>query len=321
VRIYGFLTLFTLALAAPAHAQESNITNLPSQSAPASAAAEGTGRFASPNGQLGAGLSFDPAQKGRAFVELAIMHQEQSQSVGGASLNAHLTSLTWVIGGAYKVLPNVELEAFLPMGWISFGETLTFPGQPDQSRSRGGTAIGNLHLGASYLLARDAWRLKVGGALEWGPWTSNLSTYPALALVEGNAARSGQDIGLWEPEEFSVVAPARFEYGDRLVGTGDAQLGLHFPTGGGDTDLSIQLAPGIGYYVTDMVLLGARLPFIWVPTSSGDNAQTAFEPYARLDFDNAFVNTRFTLNLDEPLGFGFDSGKVWAWHVGGGGTF
>jgi len=321
VRINGFLTLFPLALAAPAYAQESNITSLPSQSAPARAEVDGTGRFASPNGQLGAGLSFDPAQRGRAHIELAIMHQQAGVTTGGYSQHTHMTSLTWLIGGGYKVVPNVELEAFLPMGWVNVGQTIEGPALPSQSRDRGGTAVGNLHLGASYLLAREHIRLKIGGALEWGPWTHDLTAVPALAIALGNNARGGQDIGLWAPEVFSVVTPARFEYGERLVFTGDAQLGLHFPTNDGDTQLSLQVAPGVGFYATDMVLVGARLPFIWVPTGSGDNAQTAFEPYARLDLDNAFINTRFTLNLDEPLGFGFDSGKYWAWHVGGGGTF
>ncbi len=307
MRICGPLTLvpFALAFATAAHAQESNITSLPSQSAPPKPVVENGGRFAAPNGPLGAGLSFDPAQIGRLYAEGAIMHQEPQ---GGG----HLNSLTWVIGGGFKVTPNVELEALLPMGFVEGG---------DPTGSDSAAAVGNLHLGASYLMARDQWRLKVGGGIEWGPWTHDLSPVPFVALALGHPARGGQDIGLWAPDVFSIVTPARFEYGEQLVGTVDAALGLHIPTQGGNTEFSIQIDPGVGYYVVDNVLLGARVPFTWVPTSDGDNTFLAIEPYARFDFDQLFVSTRFTLNLNDPYGFGFDSGKYWAWHVGLGGSF
>jgi hypothetical protein len=47
----------------------------------------------------------------------------------------------------------------------------------------------------------------------------------------------------------------------------------------------------------------------------------AMEPYGRFDFDNLFLATRFTLNIDDPYGFAFDSGKFCALHVGFGGTY
>jgi hypothetical protein len=47
----------------------------------------------------------------------------------------------------------------------------------------------------------------------------------------------------------------------------------------------------------------------------------ALEPYLRYDFGGGFVNARLTVNLDEPLGFAFDEGKVWGLFAGGGGTF
>jgi hypothetical protein len=119
------------------------------------------------------------------------------------------------------------------------------------------------------------------------------------------------------------VTPSRVEYGDQFVGTGDGQLGLHIPTDGGDVEVSVQINPGFGYYVQPTVLIGARLPFVWFPTETGSDATfLALEPYGRFDVsETAFVNARFTLNLDEPLGFSFDEGKVWALHIGGGGTF
>ncbi|HEX6765216.1 MAG TPA: hypothetical protein VF103_07050, partial [Polyangiaceae bacterium] len=114
---------------------------------------------------------------------------------------------------------------------------------------------------------------------------------------------------------------AHIEGGDQFVGTADAAVAVLIPTDGGDVDVALQLDPGFGYYVSENVLIGARLPFVWVVTQSGDNAQVAIEPYGRLDFGSAFANARFTLNIDDPLGFAFDEGKVWAIHIGGGGSF
>ena len=69
---------------------------------------------------------------------------------------------------------------------------------------------------------------------------------------------------------------------------------------------------------TKAFLAGARLPFTWIPTDSGSSSTfLSFEPFVRFDVSEAaFLNARFTLNIDEPLGFSFDDGKVWALHLG-----
>jgi hypothetical protein len=281
----------------------------------------GAGSFAAPNGPLGAGLSLSPEQKGRAYAELAFTRAADSESQGGATASSHMTGLSWILGGGYKVMPNLELELMLPMGWGEVGFEAS-QGAFSISDSNSGFAVGNLHLGANYLIGRDRWRLKVGGAVQYAPWNHNPETETIYALFLGNAARSIQDGGLWASEVLSIVAPARFEYGNKLVLGGDAALGLHIPTNGADVEMSIQIDPSLGYFVTDTTLIGARLPFVWIPTDSGDYAtQLAFEPYARFDIDPGFIATRFTLNIDDPLGFSFDGGKFWAIHVGGGGHF
>jgi hypothetical protein len=136
----------------------------------------------------------------------------------------------------------------------------------------------------------------------------------------------GEWLGLWAPEVFSIVAPGRIEYAlpsvPALVISGDVALALHIPTSGGDTELSIQLSPGVGYYATDTVLVGLRLPFTWIPTESGDTATLfAIQPYGRFEFGRAFLDASFVLNVDDPYGFGFDEGKYWAIRLGGGGSF
>jgi len=261
--------------------------------------------FASPNGQYGAGLSISREQGMRAYGELGVFSYNLFGPVDVWDFSA-------IVGGGYKIKQDIELEAMLPLGFFHAGG-----GDVDET----GAAVGNLHIGASYVGAKGPLRFKVGGALEWAPWTIDPSQNFGLALAFSSLARSIHDAGLWAPETLSIVAPAHLEAGDQAVGTGDAALGLHIPTDGGDVEVSIQADPGFGYYASENVLIGARLPFIWLITEGGDNAQVAIEPYGRLDFGSAFANARFTLNLDEPLGFGFDEGRIWAIHIGGGAAF
>src|SRR5690606_31596750 len=115
----------------------------------------------------------------------------------------------------------------------------------------------------------------------------------------------------------------RFEYDalSQLALTMDAKLIGQIPTGGtpagaafvpsstGDPEMTLNLAPGAAY-VGDRVVAGARMPLWWLLTEGGENAQLAIEPYVRVDLGPAFINSRFTLNLDNPYGFSFDSGGI-----------
>jgi len=127
---------------------------------------------------------------------------------------------------------------------------------------------------------------------------------------------------LSRPSQISVVGPVA-PVQTNAPPTHVFTPGLHVPTDGGDVEVSVQLSPGVGFYASETVLIGGRFPFAWYPTESGASSTfLAFEPYGRFDVsDSAFLNARFTLNLDEPLGFSFDDGRIWALHFGGGGTF
>lgn len=302
MRISGLMTLAVLGFAAPA-------------------AAAGD-KLAAPSGPLGAGLSLSPEQKGRAYVDFGFAHTTVSESILGAEYEQAATSLTWIFGGGFRLTPTLELEAMLPLAWIHVGQTVRAPGRPEASQSDSALAVGNLHLGLNYLHTGARWRLKVGGAVEYGPWTADPSAKSFTALAFGHPAAGGEFIGLWAPEVLSLVAPGHVEFGDRFVGGGDFSAGLHIPTDDGDVELTLEVAPGAGYYVSQTVLLGARLPFTFVPTSNGsDQTLLAFEPYARFDFERAFLSAGLMLNLDDPYGFAFDDGKVWAIRIGAGATF
>lgn len=272
--------------------------------------AEGT-HLAAPNGQLGAGIVFSPEQRGRAHAELGFFHATEG--------SARLNSFVWLVGLAYKVTPHVELEALLPIGILESGG----------SSSEVALGTGNLHFGVSYLHGERGFRMKLGAAVEYGPWTQDYELESTLAVALGHALGGGQDFGLWIPELLSVVVPGRFEFGDTVVASADLALGAHISTGnadlfanGTDVEISFQVAPGVGVYVSDRALLGLRAPVALIPTNvDNDGTLLALEPYFRYDLAAGFLNARFSMNLDEPYGFSFDEGRFWGLHVGGGATF
>jgi hypothetical protein len=264
-------------------------------------------RFAAPNGQLGAGLSASPDQHARVYAELGYWHTEPA--------TVHLNSFGLILGAGVKVAHHLELEAMLPLSFAEAGNS-----------SSGDTAFatGNLHVGGSYVQARGPLRLKLGAGVEFGPWTSDYDEGSSAALLAAYALNGGQDLGLWAPEALSFVTPMRVEYDVGAVLSADFAAGVHVPTNGGDVVVTVQVAPGIGYYVSNSALIGLRAPLTIVATSLDEDDFTLFavEPYARFDLGGGgFLNARFTLNIDEPFGFSFDEGQAWGLHAGGGGTF
>ncbi|HEX5098844.1 MAG TPA: outer membrane beta-barrel protein [Polyangiaceae bacterium] len=327
----SLIGLAVVCLSQWAHAEEANVGAVGNIGA-APVTSTGGESFASPNGQLGAGLTSSPEQKGRAFVELGFgrASTSESETEGGITVDAefHYNVIPIIVGGGYKITPNLELVAMLPIGWGNVGYSVTATGGPgldalNQDQSESGVGVGNLHLGLNYFSFDGPVRFMAGGAIQFGPWYKDYDPGPAVGAALGHPAGGGQDIGLYRPETVSIVAPGRVEYPiDRVVLAGDAALGLHIPTDGADAELSIQVAPGVGYYLTPTAQLGLRVPFAWLPTDSGSSATyLAVEPYARFDFEKLFLTARFDLNIDEPYGFSFDSGKFWGIHVGLGSSF
>jgi hypothetical protein len=315
VKTAKFLGVLVASLAPWAHAQEAAVTT-------AEVRDVSNGRdFAAVNGQYGAGLSFAPEQTGRIYGEVGFYTRSYTQPAGGSSVDFSRTYISWLLGGGYKLSPEVELELMLPMAFASSSTTVT-SGAAGGDQSDSGVAVGNLHVGVNWLKAAGAVRMKLGAGLEYGPWNSNPSGTSLTALAYGSIVRAQHEFGLWLPERFSIVTPSRVEFGNDFIVSADFALGLHLSTDGADSEISVQFDPGVGYYVSRDTLVGVRLPIVAVPTGgSGDNAQIALEPFVRVGIGDGFLNLRLTMNLDEPGGFAFDEGGIWGVHIGGGGSF
>jgi hypothetical protein len=224
------------------------------------------------------------------------------------------------LGGGYKLLPELELEGRLAIAAARLKiKDPDCPDGEDCEDAAGSLTPANLYLGVNYLIEMQEWLLKVGGGIAYGPWTHDPSNERTVAYAY-SALTNLEDFYMYIPETFSLVVPARVEYRfqPELAFTGDASLVTYIPTDGGDVELGTVLAPGVSYLMNDFIL-GGRLPLFWLLTE--DTAQFALEPFARYDFNQFFLTGRFTLNLDNPYGFSFEEGEVWALHIGFGGTF
>lgn len=283
--VFGLVTMALVGQEAPARAMD---------------------RFSAPTGQLGANLSFDPEQRFRAHTEMSYFTQ---------SAAATLHALGWTFGVGVKVTDAVEIEIGLPVAGVVLSGALA----GDQF------GVGNLSIGANYFksFSQDL-RLKVGGLVAFGPWneSNGLVTAEGIAMYASGVMTSGyQDLWQYYPGSVSLVVPARVEFGGALQATGDASLQVAIPTLDSDTEVFVMVAPGIAFRATPQFSLGARMPLQFV-TAGNDAAQISLEPYLRLDVtERAFLSTRFTVHMDDNLGFSFDDGGVWGLHLAVGGSF
>ena len=281
--------------------------------------------FSAPTGDLGADLDLDPERRAR-------LHGEMSYHTAGVDpfLNLPGTQyhyLMWTFGAGFKVSDQLELEVTLPVGGVALSNNLG---------SRDSFGAANLTLGLNYFSALGrAVRLKVGGALAFGPWndSSGALTEEGTALTLAGLSTHGYQ-NLWQYQAGAVhlVAPARVELGDTVQLTGDASMHLMVPTlgNGADARLIVVLAPGVAFWTSDTVVLGARMPLQFVSNNDGpqmivpdnDGFQMSLEPFIRVALgEKGFLGSRFTMHFDEPLGFSFDTGGFWGLHLAAGASF
>ncbi|HEY6561107.1 MAG TPA: hypothetical protein VI072_27715 [Polyangiaceae bacterium] len=278
-------------------------------SAFANAAAAANPAFAAPSGFQGAGLGMGD-QRVRAWTEATFYTQEA------------VTTAAATFGAGYRVSDSLELEALLPIAYSSLKTLYTDDSAGGvRSEREDALAVGNPYLGIGRVHLEGTLRYKAGLGVTLPIGTDE---YPDAAAGAVTAATYGlQDLHLWYPHAMALAAPLRIEIGDPVVLGVDAMPVLFLFTSdvvSKDTEFFVQVAPGAGVYATDELLVGARLP-VACSGDIGDGAQVALEPYARFDVGGGFLNARFTVNLDETLGFAFDTGKYWGAHLGGGLVF
>jgi hypothetical protein len=132
------------------------------------------------------------------------------------------------------------------------------------------------------------------------------------------------DVWLWAPSRMATIA------------TGQLAIDLHpelelelrlspallipvFDAFGQDPlSVFIPMAVGLGSH-KGPVRFGVRLQAVAMPSNNVDAMQLALVPWLRVLLGSAFIEARYTGNLDEPLA-GERGPRIWGFHLGAGGT-
>lgn len=278
----------------------------------------GAQRLQAPSGPLGAGLSLSKKQTGRVYAEMSARINRNDIQRGSA--------FPVVFGGGYKPIAPLELQVQLPVGISTAPSGPNFNDPDLTTEGGGGVALGNLQLLANALVGNDTVRFKAGFSIAYGPWTPDDEDKPGYKALWHSRLTRLEDEALWLSETVALNTPMRLEYNPikHLLLSGDASFGFYFPTDGDGNAVTIAFAPGVAF-VSKYIDAGGRFPTLITLAGprlvDDDRAQVAFEPYVRANLGRAFLNARWSIYLDDPLGFAFDQGGVWALHFGGGAGF
>jgi len=276
--------------------------------------------FSAPTGELGANLSTE-FRRVRAHAELSYFTMSNHYTAGGLGSSEGTTHLfTLTAGAGLRLNENFEVTfGSATEGYLLIGE---------RARDRG-VAFGNVALGGNYIRTFGSnLRLKLGTLVAFGPW-NHRSPDGVVQTAAGASIHGYQDSWYYSPDQVHLVFPTRFEFDalTELVITLDVQPDIGIGLDAAASGFVLISAPGLAYWPTERLMFGARVPMQFYSMFFA-STQLAVEPFVRFDInDAAFIATRFTMNLDAPFGFSFDSSnsheppRSWGWHVAFGGSF
>jgi hypothetical protein len=182
-----------------------------------------------------------------------------------------------------------------------------------------------------YVALRGGWtdtryRLALGGAAP----LAVIERYGGEGRLQHLAYNDAQgmhglwDAALWAPSRGALIARSELE----LDVDPEVMLELAFnPTliipareqwDRDSVDVLLPLAVGASTRGS-VVRAGLRLQAVMMPMNDPDVLQLSLEPWLRVQIARAFVELRYTGNLDEPLA-GERGPRIWAIHVSGGGV-
>lgn len=251
----------------------------------------------SASGLDGAGVGLIPGQTGRAWGEFAFHSQSD------------LTIVAPTFGVGVMPIQELELNLILPVSHIS--------GDNDSA-----TAIGNVYLGANYVSLDTPVRTTIGLGVAL-PTAPSADFEDLLTNVFSMYPHGMQHTALRMPGYTGVVVPLHLETGDKVVGSLDGSLQFLIPSSdsmeGEDVKTVLTVAPGFGFYASEAVIAGLRMPmWFYLPDEGNDRAQVTLEPFLRFNLGRqGFLGVRFNVPVDDPL----KDADMWGLHIGGGGAF
>ncbi|MCB9709147.1 MAG: hypothetical protein H6714_10205 [Myxococcales bacterium] len=263
---------------------------------------------------------------GSAYAQVNVFDQSERWFSLGADLGFYAGSqngvdhanMSMILHAGGRIHENVDLELQLPGTLHAYSD-----GTEDEVRFR----FANPSIGAYFVTQNKIGMWRLGGffaaPLASVPGGTGIDHIVAAdAYGYASAMRGNWNYWLWAPSTTTIGASSQLEWSvlPVLSLAADGALAALIDSGNGraQSDMMGQLAGEAALKAGEVVRLGVRLAGVWLPTADGDNFQSFVEPFARLQFLMAYVFAAVTINLDEPNGFSFDSGKVWAIRAGGG---
>lgn len=145
------------------------------------------------------------------------------------------------------------------------------------------------------------------------------------AVNGGRGLRGTVDQWLWFADEVSLVMPLSWaKWVDPFLIEVDAKLAYVVPVTktDPDDDFVLQANGRMAWRMVPGLFLGVELALVFIPTNSGDNAQTSIAPELRYVIEGrGHLEASLLMNLDTPFGPTFQAGRVWGIHLGGGMSF
>ncbi len=262
------------------------------------------------------------AARGAIGVDFAFFTRGVDEDGFVGTTTQRTTGISPLFSGHYRVMPKLRLDAAFGLAGTRFSIS-----NDAVSESEGTVRFSNIVLGARYVHESGDIQLAVGGQLAL-PTASVSDDDPALggaAYALASGMRGLRDQWLWTPDYVSIVIPADLTLTrDKLTVRAQFALGLLLATDDGlDTEFVTQLYAEVGYRVANPLIIGGGLSAVANLTSEDgqDGFQAALSIFMRFPvMDRLMLHTELWMNLDDPLGFAFESSDdgfgVWGLRFG-----
>ena len=227
------------------------------------------------------------------------------------------------VGSSLPIIPflhldvaeDVMLDVQLPLGMYIDGVDIA--GHHSGTRF----SLGNPTAGVRYAPTADNIRWWVGGGLSL-PFGANDDDAVQIANGAATVALGLYDSYLYAADAIPVYATGGIDV--RLHELFSLQASMEpillIPIDDRrDSELFLQTSIGGEFRHDSGFGAGMDFKLAWLATENRDNAQALLDPYVGYTADTFFARLGLLLALDEPLGFGFDRGKVTTVHATVGG--
>ncbi len=214
---------------------------------------------------------------------------------------------------AIPVMPNTEIEAMVALSSI----------QPEGADHQ--FHFMNPLITAHYEIALGVGKLRLGGgfALPFAQQGADASGINVQAANTG--ARGGWNAFMFRTDTLTFVLPAKFELQVPLIDL-SAEVGFFTAIGTGEGQKfkpGVQMAVEAAFPLLVILDVGLRTQLIFfehpgvigtgLTNSAGD---FSLEPFTQLKLGPFRARAGFVLNMKDPYGFSFDTGKFWAFRLG-----